>query len=343
MARYRYSSFKRRKTRIRRRIFYAVSILVVVVLYLSVRSCAKGRSEETAAVDNTAKNQIGGVSGESASPHPSQLQSQPKPIPPSARQSNIPLSSDTAELIAEAKLDLTSGRIIAARDKLNEVLARPLNPHQRNDIKKQLAAMAEKWLFSRDVYALDKLCSRYKVRPGELLTNIAKRYKVPYEILMQINNISRPEALQAGETIKVINGPFHAIVYCSAFTMDLYLQNTFVRSFPIGLGEAGRETPTGLWRVKAGEKLIKPIWTDQTTGRTYHPDDPDYPLGSRWIKLEGIEGNARGRTGFAIHGTKDANTIGTRSSRGCIRLHNGDVILIYNLLVPVYSQVRVVD
>ena len=125
--------------------------------------------------------------------------------------------------------------------------------------------------------------------------------------------------------------------------MDLYLQDTFVRSFPVGLGKEGMETPSGLWLVKPDGKLIKPTWTDPITGKTYKAHDPDYPLGSRWIGLEGLSGQARGRDGFAIHGTKDPNEIGKPSSQGCIRLHNGDAILFYDILMPGVSQIEVVD
>jgi hypothetical protein len=214
---------------------------------------------------------------------------------------------------------------------------------QRESIKEQMAALSEKWLFSNTVFAGDKLCSNYRVSPGDLLTKIGGMYNVPYEILMQINGIDRPESLRAGAAMKVINGPFNAIVYRSTFTMDLYLQNTYVKSFKVGLGKAGMDTPTGRWRVKEGGKLIKPIWTDPLTGKTYHPKDPDYPLGSRWIALEGIEGAAVGRTGFAIHGTKDPEQIGSPGSQGCIRLHNGDAITVYNLMMPGMSLVDVRD
>jgi lipoprotein-anchoring transpeptidase ErfK/SrfK len=166
---------------------------------------------------------------------------------------------------------------------------------------------------------------------------------VPYEVLMEVNKISRPESLPAGETIKIINGPFHAKVYRSTFTMDVYLQNTFVRSFPVGLGKEGMETPTGLWRVKVGGKLEKPIWTNPLDGRRYYPEDPDYPLGSRWIGLEGLEGAAKDRTGFAIHGTKEPEQLGAAGSQGCIRLDNGAAILVYNLLFPGDSLVEVTD
>ena len=79
------------------------------------------------------------------------------------------------------------------------------------------------------------------------------------------------------------------------------------------------------------------------TGKTYEASDPDYPLGSRWIALDGIAGEAKDRTGFAIHGTKDPNEIGTANSQGCIRVHNGDAIFLFDLLTPALSRVEVVD
>jgi len=249
------------------------------------------------------------------------------------------------ELITEAVAFTADmpGKIIVARDRLNEALLLPMSDQQRAFVKAQLSALADKWLFSRTIFPEDNLCSDYKVKPGDQLRTIGGQFKVPYEILMQINNIRSPETLQASETIKVINGPFHVRIYRSTFTMDLFLQNTFVRSFPVGLGKPGMETPTGLWVVKPGGKLIKPVWTDPITNKTYYPESSDYPLGSRWIGLEGVAGAAKDRTGFAIHGTQQPEEIGTAGSQGCIRLHNGDAILVYNLLVPGYSQVEVVE
>lgn len=250
-----------------------------------------------------------------------------------------------AKLITEAMsyIDAKPPRIIDARDRLNETLPMPMSEQQRAFIKKQLSELADKWLFSRTIFPQDKLTGSYKVKSGDLLAGIGKQCKVPYDILMEINKMSRPEALQAGDTLKVINGPFNVRVYRSAFTMDLYLQNTFVRSFPVGLGKPGMETPTGVWVVKKDGKMIAPTWTDPVSGKTYESEAPDYPLGSRWIGLEGVEGEAVGRSGFAIHGTKDPNGIGVAESQGCVRLHNGDAILVYNLLEPGESRVEVVD
>jgi len=275
----------------------------------------------------------------------------PEPVPEPNLPEIVPVQDvepnpKAAAMIAEAMASLSEkpSRIIDARKKFGDALRIPMNIQQRTFVKDQLSELAKKWLFSKTIFPDDELCGSYLVKSGDLLSTIGKRYKVPWEILKEINQISRPEALQAGAQIKVINGPFHAKVYLSTFTMDLYLQDeTFVRSFRVGLGKEGRETPTGRWRVEADRKLIKPIWTDRETGKTYYPEDPDYPLGSRWIGLEGLKGDAKGREGFGIHGTKDPEQIGTADSRGCIRLENGDVIRVYNLLEPVISVVDVVE
>jgi len=272
---------------------------------------------------------------------PELLEIAPEPTPGPTVEPN----PEAAALIAEATALISEKpvKIIEARDRLNLALRMPMSPQQRLSVKDQLSELSNQWLLSRTVLPDDPLCESYQVRSGDRLETIGDKYKVPYEILMTINNINRPEALQAGVAIKVIKGPFHTKVYRSTFTMDLYLQNTFIRSFRIGLGKPGMETPTGLWRVKSDGKLVKPPWTNPIDGKTYHPEDPDYPLGSRWIGLEGLSGAAKNRTGFAIHGTKDPEQIGTADSQGCIRMHNGNAILVYNMLYPGFSQVEVAD
>jgi lipoprotein-anchoring transpeptidase ErfK/SrfK len=286
---------------------------------------------------------------------PSELQKQeskpqeavaPRPVTTELSTPAVPPANEkTTAAVAEAMALLNSHprQVIAARNKLNETLSMPMSPSQRLAVKDELAKLSKEWLFGPAAFAGDALCDNYTVQPGDLLEVIGRRNKVPYEILMQINNIARPQSLQAGKTIKIIKGPFHAKVYRSTFTLDLYLQDVYVRSFKVGLGRPGYETPTGLWRVQEGGKLIAPTWTDPDTQRVYKATDPDYPLGSRWIALDGIEGEAKGRTGFAIHGTKEPDQIGAAGSRGCIRMFNGEAVLVYNSLFPLYSKVEVLD
>jgi hypothetical protein len=277
------------------------------------------------------------------------MSTQPQPQPADTAQPVqevvSPANSQVDAAIAEVMTLVRSqpGEVIGARDRFNKLLPMPMTPQQRQTVKSEMAKLANEWLFGPAAFPGDTLCDTYAVKSGDLLEVIGRRHKVPYEILMQINHIPRPQSLQAGRAIKVIQGPFHVKVCRSTFTLDVYLQDTYVRSFKVGLGKPGHETPTGLWRVQENGKLVKPRWTDPDTGRVYRASDPDYPLGSRWIALDGVSGAAKGRTGFAIHGTKDPEQIGTAGSRGCIRMYNGDAILVYNLLFPLYSQVEVFD
>ncbi len=357
MARVVASIYARRKAR-NRRLTYIGAVLVicavVIGIYYSRRPTGplRGGGEEsvveTPAAEPIAEAVVETVVEAAAEEQEAEPVVEPEPVAELIEVAAGPSSEPNetvGELIAEAMALLKErpAKMIEARDRLNELLPRGQSEQQRAFVKQELSELSGQWLFSRQIYPEDKLCGAYKVRLGDLLSTIGKQFKVPYEILMKMNKISQPEALQAGTTIKVINGPFHARVYRSTFTMDLYLQNTYIRSFAVGLGKPGMETPTGRWRVKVGGKLIKPTWTDPVSGKTYESDAPDYPLGSRWIGLEGIEGEAVGRTGFAIHGTKAPEQIGTADSQGCIRLHNGDAILMYNLLMPGVSLVEVVD
>jgi hypothetical protein len=248
------------------------------------------------------------------------------------------LIAKAAGLIAQG-----TGGVIEARDSLNEALRMPMGPKQRDYVKSQLSELANLWLFSRTILPDDPLCASYRVKAGDILESIGKDHKVPYEILMDINRISDPRALQAGRSYKVVNGPFHAKVYRSTFTMDIYLQNTYVRTYKVGLGKADTPTPTGLWRLRPGGKAYATSWRDPDTGRLYQPEDPDYPLGSRWMALDGLSGEAKGREGFGIHGTKEPDQIGSAGSRGCIRMYNGEAIKVYNMLIEGLSTVEVTD
>ena len=356
MRRYRQKSYRRghRPLRRRRKTNFGWKLLIFVLIVAGVifvyKSCSNDsdivqpRIEE-ADQQTASDTQPEVIHDEQERPEPPP-EPIPEPDPEPEPQDEITDAPDpqAVALIAEADRLIAADEIIAARDKLNEaLLSMQLTSSDRTAVKKTLANLSEQWLFSRKHYPGDLLTDTYKVPPGDRLENIGKNFKVPWEILKRINKIQNVKLLRADEIIKIINGPFHVIVYRSTFTMDLYLgHKMYVKSYKVGLGRTGYETPTGRWRVRTGGKLEKPTWTD-AAGRRYVADDPDYPLGSRWIALDGLEGAAEGRTGFAVHGTKDPESISTRSSEGCIRLFNGDAIEVYNMLVAGISEVRVVD
>jgi hypothetical protein len=369
MARYNSRSRRRRRPRYRRRSGNHIRLYIVVTITLCATIYFVIQWQGGRAVD---PNDVNSVSGESVTPPDFQQANVPdlpqtdipkidtgQPLAPQPETDvdRVPVSPrviveanpEVKTMIAEAMALLgqdPEGKLIEVRDRLNTILSQPMGTQQRALVKGKLADLAQKWLFSNKVYPGDTLCETYKVKPGDMLQNIGRRYKVPYELLMGINKIRRAPDLKAGAVIKIVNGPFHTSVKRSSFTMDLYLQDqTYVRSYSVGLGLSERETPTGVWIVRNDDKgkMEKPEWTDPDTGRRYLPGDSDYPLGPRWIGLKGIEGEAVGRSGFAIHGTNEPSTIGINASRGCIRLLNDHVIEVYDMMYPGFSKVAVED
>lgn len=373
MSKRKYKPYRTNKQKKQRRTFNIAMILIVLIVgFVVLTKMYKGKDEPVPAQDpGTSEQRLltdilpdSGDNSDTSEPaeptQPEPVALQPEPPVETPTESVTPPVADTPEtattidgdesteeareLVRQA-IDLDkAGKIIATRDLLNEALDKQLSSQLRAQVKTRMTKLADKWLFSRDVYESDNFTEYYLVQPGETLSGIAQRYKVPYQILMEINGIDRATNLQAGQKIKVIKGPFNAVVYKGSFTIDLLLQHTYVRTYRVGTGKDGHDTPAGHWRVKPGGKSDKkPAWTDPDTGRVYSGSDPDYPLGSRWIAIEGLDDKTRDRTGFAIHGTKDPESIGTRSSRGCIRLYNGDVVEVYNMLREGVSEVVIFD
>ena len=263
-------------------------------------------------------------------------------VAPEPKDMNAGANPQVQALVAQtmALFRSDSSKMIQVRDALNNALHNmSMSPMQRLGIMDEMSKLADIWLFGRTAYADDPLCDLYLVQSGDNLERIGRNNDVPYQVLMQINGIKKASSLQAGAQIKVVNGPFHVVVKRSAFTMDLYLKNTYVKTYMVGLGRPGRETPTGEWLVS--ERLERPTYWDPDTGEKFVSTDPEYPIGPYYIELKGISGEAVGRTGFAIHGTNKPQEIGLNTSSGCVRLRNNMVQEVYGLLAENKSQVRV--
>jgi LysM repeat protein len=232
-----------------------------------------------------------------------------------------------------------AGEVIAARQELNGMLAISRDPAEQAELRRHLERIADATIFSKEQRADEPLTEIYVVQPGDVLVNIGKQFEVPHEAIMMINGIS--ERIHPNQRLKVPRGPFHAKIHKSKFRLDVYLQDLYLRSFPIAIG-ADQDTPEGKWRVK--NRLTNPTYyppPSATKKRIIPPDDPTNPLGERWIGLLGIEGDALGHNGYGIHGTIEPDSIGKAVSLGCVRMHNKDVEFVYKLMLPGHSTVTI--
>jgi lipoprotein-anchoring transpeptidase ErfK/SrfK len=262
----------------------------------------------------------------------------------SVRLASVTLS---ATPLADAKAQQDAGNVLTARRTPNAALhSGRLTDADVAAAKQMLNKINETIMFSPRRFPDDPMGGTMKVPPGGALARIASSHDVTPELLMRINGITNPRRLQADQTIKVINGPFHAVVYKGRFTIELWLgspnepSSMYVTSFPVGLGQDD-STPTGTWAVSTA--LKNPAYYSPRGEGVIAADDPKNPLGEYWIALTGTDGQAVGKTSYGIHGTIDPTSIGKQSSLGCIRLRNEDIARVYEMLVPGKSTVLVRD
>lgn len=108
--------------------------------------------------------------------------------------------------------------------------------------------------------------------------------------------------------------------------------------YPVAVGRAGKQW-LGASRIDG--KYVNPAWGPPAEVKRDNPRLPDVipggsprnPMGMRALTLSGGE--------YAIHGTNRPDSIGTFASYGCIRMHNRDIVDLYER-VPLGTPVVVV-
>ena len=74
------------------------------------------------------------------------------------------------------------------------------------------------------------------VAAGETLPAIAMQLRVSWQLLGKINGVDDPQRLMPGEHLKLIRGPFDAVVSVSRRRISLQLAGNFAGSFPVVVG-----------------------------------------------------------------------------------------------------------
>ena len=239
---------------------------------------------------------------------------------------------------------------LAARQALWDAMRVPgLDELELSVLRGRLGSMNEDLVFGPTYIAGDPLSTLYTVKPGDALSRIARAQKVHthWRLIQRVNRLSSPERIRVGQKLKLVRGPFHAIVDKSDYRLDLFRGETekpetwvYIRSFEVGLGE-GNSTPIGHFIVRPDSKLENPAWVNpRNPSEKYSSDDPANPIGEFWIGIEGL-GDAAAYAGYGLHGTIEPESIGESRSMGCVRLLPDDIALLYECLVEGESLVQI--
>ncbi len=304
-----------------------------------------------------------------ASPAPSEPTAPIVPAPDAAPQGvnpavpGAPSAITAANSVAQAQRAITAGNLLEARTILNNVLwDTSLAKNDRAAIRAQLAALNDKLFFSPMVVKNDTLTDTYAVQSGDVLVRlpIKQSWPVDYRFIQRINGLPNANSLRVGQRLKAVRMPVHAVVHKKDYRMDLYAGPpisatpgktgpdgqeegwVYLRSVQVGLGESNG-TPEGLFVVRPKSKLVNPRWVNPRTGEVFDADNPKNPIGEYWVGLDGADENTRRFTGYGIHGTIDADSVGRQMSMGCVRLNAEDVKLVWELLIDGVSAVKIIE
>lgn len=190
---------------------------------------------------------------------------------------------------------------------------------------------------------------------NDTLSDLARAYGLGYDELLAANPGVDPWL--PGENTPVLlptqfiipDVPREGIVLNIASKRLFYFpavpegQAPVVKTFPIGIGRVGWETPLGSTSVVA--KARDPHWYVPLSVRQEHaelgdplpsvvPPGPDNPLGHRVLKLE--------MPGYLIHGTNQPYGVGMRVSHGCVRLYPENIEYLFEL-VEVGEPVMIIN
>lgn len=120
-----------------------------------------------------------------------------------------------------------------------------------------------------------------------------------------------------------------------SFRLNLFKDLKLAKTYPIALGAAGQDTPSGVYEI--ANKAVNPAWHVPNSdwagslAGTVVPPGPSNPIKARWLGIY---------DGVGIHGTADRGSIGSFASKGCIRMLVEDVIDLYDR-VPVGAPIYI--
>ncbi|MAW41735.1 MAG: hypothetical protein CMJ30_04900 [Phycisphaerae bacterium] len=240
---------------------------------------------------------------------------------------------------------LKDGLGVEARQRLSDALGSGgLDEVRAGEVRVALAQLSETLVFGSGVAQRDPFAREFIIPEGGVLAKIAQNQTngLHWKFLARINGISSPNRIRSGQRLKLLDGPFHAVVDKSSYRLDLWMgqeeDRVFVRSFNVGLGRDNR-TPEGQFEVSS--RVENPQHTDPETGKVFGKDDPLNPVGEHWIAIKGTEPATEKLSGFGLHGTIDENSIGRSESLGCVRMLPDDIALLYEVLSPGRSEVEI--
>lgn len=189
---------------------------------------------------------------------PNTITATPTPV---ATQLPTPTTAPTPTFSAawpEIKAALDRQELVAAHEMLSRWYGNPnLSPAEAQQVELLLSQLAGTVVYSTE----HRLEPPYTVQSGDTLQTIAQKYDVPWQLLAKINGIPATNLVQPGQQLKVVHGPFAAVVELDKRQLTLILDGRYAGRFPISVAPDANVSE-GQWVLE--QKLVQP--TTQESG-----------------------------------------------------------------------------
>jgi len=215
-----------------------------------------------------------------------------------------------------AEMSIEIGALYEARAALTEVYSSGrFTDEERTDIEDRMIDLNKKLLFGR-TKAPDTFV--YKVKSGDTLSKIALKTKVDVGIIKAMNKL-KTDNIYIDQLLKLSQGTWSIRIDKSRFILLVMYEGSAVLRYSIAIG-ADDQTPTGEFKIQT--KIKNPTFyktLENGLKKSIPHGDPENVLGSRWM------GFAGDWSSYGIHGTTDEASIGSATSKGCVRMHNKEI------------------
>jgi L,D-transpeptidase ErfK/SrfK len=190
-----------------------------------------------------------------------------------------------------------------------------------------------------------------QVREGETFNLIAEKYDVGHYELAAANPQVDPGSLTPGTELIIPTQYLLPSVKRQGIVINLAAMRlfyfpkgkSFFYTYPVGIGRENWVSPVG--KLTIIQKKAHPAWVVPESiyqFRKAHNDPvprivqagPDNPLGDYAMRLS--------MPTYLIHGTNEPDSVGIRSSAGCIHLFPEDIKELFNI-VPLHTSVELIN
>ena len=178
----------------------------------------------------------------------------------------------------------------------------------------------------------------YTLKRGESLIEVARQFDLGFNEIAAANPDLDPFVPGEGNIASIptswilpdVGNREGIVINLSELRLYFFYrvgQTEFIKTFPIGIGTEGNDTPIGQFAII--EKIVRPSWhvpesimEEKPYLPPVVPPGPENPLGSHAMRLSVPT--------ILIHGTNKPWAVGRRATHGCIRLYPEDIPVLFN-------------